>query len=905
MIFLATLLALVFAASGRGENVPPTHVEGLFPFPENDREIVSDDAEAWPSVETITTRFLRDGLFSIVSDRAQTLSAGLDRQLPRLRFSPEIFDREFRRGLNTRDFFRTQAPLDGYNTDRIGISHGPLAFLHGSGSPTGAVHRQSIRANHRREWTRLHTQLNSDGAYRITTDINHPLADRNMGFRVAALAQDGPGFRTPSRNERQSVYGNWQWHIDRRNQLSVSAEWGRLNNIQPASFILYDRYTPWVEAGRPLVDEPRAPVGAINGVEWVSGGNYLVFIEDSTLPVMDWRRMARGATPTLDGQRENRLSFRPETLPGGLSAYHSLTGISNRLRRDYGILAGFWEYVLGGWLSMQIAGQYETGDRHHFQGLRDGDHALQVDVNRFLPDGSPNPNAGRPYLETSSRSLLIEQEWASLQGRFVGSVTLEPHTWHPSLGTYEIGWALTYWRLDSEAQWRHEVNTTPLEGARPNLNHGSNQIRRRHYLDFSGPVQPVFASSFESIQRDGVESAFLPTGNAPRRTSDANTTSLLSLQGKFFNDRLILHHGVGHDRTSLVEHSYKRDDLGLWPAPAQGTREPAHTVSRIRRNTGLSLVPGESVILYYNRAEGFLPTGFSQRDVFDERVPTQEVRGSEYGVFIHSPENRLSANVSAYEMVRANESSGALRGAKGTWVYEIWESLDPERAADRTAWVDLQDTRARGFEMDLVYNPTPNLRLAWNLGREQRTVHDILPRFARYLDTHLPLWQANADAPVNSASGETVGDLTDHILDDFGFERAQIGSRLLYNREWQTRFNLNYRFDRASPLHGWSLGGNARWLERNIIGFASMDNGRLDKSRPFRGDDILQLAAWIGYARRVNEAHWSLRLQVNNLLDDRSPNPNRAADDGSGLPVQTQLATRQPRTFQLTSVLRF
>lgn len=844
-------------------------------------------------------------LRSLVAEDASLLSAAEDRRWPRTRFSPDLYNREFHRGNVMRDFFRTEAPLDAYNAERVGFVEGPLTVLHHTGTPAGFAHLLSRRAISARRFGSVSLRTDHRGALRLTTDLNQPLPTEGMALRVLGLLQDGPGFRTPSSNERRGLSAHWDWKPNKRNALRAVGEYGTLRQVLPAPAILYDWYTPWVEAGRPLADEPRQPLGDTPGAEWVSGGDYLVHIEDAGLPVMNWRRMGRGSPPLVKGVRETRMSFRPEALPPGISPYDSLTGHVNTLDRRYGVMSGFWEYIFGGWLSTEFAARLESGQTERFDGLRAVDHALQVDVNRFLPDGSPNPFVGRPYVETTALSLQHEHKWTSLQARNTGILRLHPDFRESFPGRLEVGWLFALWQLRTRAQWKNEVNLTPL-GTPQGLNHPSQRIRRRHYIDLQPGASPVFRSDFAPIREDGVESAFMAVGNAPQRNDEALLTWMVSLRKSLFDDRLGLTYGLGRDRARVREGLFERDEHGVWPDPRDGVADTPYSFEKLRRTFGVSYAPDTSYTFYYNRAVSFLPPRSSHRDVFGERLRPQEVEGHEAGLTLSSKDGRLHANLTLFELTRFNQPSAALRGQKANWVYAIWEELDPPRAEDRIAWVDLIDTRGRGFEFDLVFQPDRSWRIAWNLAQDRRRVHEVMPRFARYLGEHLPLWEAHAEVPVTSPRGGTVGELTEAIVKDFDLERAQTGSRLLRNREWQSRLSLSHRFSGESALDGWTLGNDLRWLGPAIIGFADGVADRPDPARPFRGRDEWNYNAWISYSRRIGQSvTWTLRMQVNNLFDERAAVEIGSVDDGTGAPLVTRLATRSPRYFFLTNTLRF
>ncbi|MCC5833094.1 MAG: hypothetical protein JJU20_00015 [Opitutales bacterium] len=727
-----------------------------------------------------------------------------------------------------------------------------------------------------------------------------------MAVRIIGLHEDGSHFRMPSKTQRESIYGNFNWQINDQHQVRFSAEWGQLVNIQPAGAILFDRYTPWVEAGRPLVDQPRAGLGGREGLEWMAGGAYLVYIENSEIPVMDWRRMARGSPPEINGLPERRFSFGPGELPGGLSAYHSLTGRSNRLNRDYQLYSGFWESLWNQWLSVELAAHHESGSRDNFQGMRPVDHALQVDANRHLPDGSPNPNAGRPFLETTSQSLQQFYNWESTQGRLLTTMDLALEDYNPAFGRYELGGLISFWNLQRRNEWHHETNLTPLDGFPEGINHPANRIRRRFYLEPELEGSPVFSSTFASIEQDGVRSAFVASGNSPQYEESQLRSWLSYAKGFYFQDRLSVFHAFGNDSVEVKEGLFERDESGLWPSSKEFSEKELHRFNKIRRSSGVAFAWNENWTLYYNQADSFLPPGNSQRDVFGERIAPQEVRGYEGGTAFMSGSRRLAANLSFYEITRTNESNGALRGSKASWVYSIWDELDPARSEDRIAWVDLQDTRSRGFEFDLVTNPSRNLRVAWNVGYDRRNVSEIMPSFRRYLDTYLGQWMNHSNRLVNHPDGETVGDLVELVIDDFEQERAQIGARLLRNREWQKQLSVVYRFDQQSALNGLSLGFMTRWMERPIIGFASLPQGRLDGHQPYYGSSLLTLNSWLGYVHRWDNGNvWMMRLQVNNLLNDRQWNADRAIDDGMGAPIVSEYSSRAPRTVMLSNTLRF
>ena len=118
---------------------------------------------------------------------------------------------------NTRNFFLTDIPWDGYNVDRVDMQRGPNAILFGMGSPAGIINT-STKAAQFRNFGELEMRYGSYDANRVTLDINRELLDNELAVRINLLRNDDRFRQRPS------------YSLDRRGSGTLRYEPKFLNN---------------------------------------------------------------------------------------------------------------------------------------------------------------------------------------------------------------------------------------------------------------------------------------------------------------------------------------------------------------------------------------------------------------------------------------------------------------------------------------------------------------------------------------------------------------------------------------------------------------------------------------------------------------------------------------------------
>src|SRR5688572_31696636 len=202
------------------------------------------------------------------------------------------------------DFFPTGAvPIDRYNTDNLTMMRGPNAILFGIGSPSGIIGASTKRAQLNRNIRSVRFMTDTNESMRTEFDFSQVLIPDKLALRIAAVFSDKHADQDPSLDRRNAVFGTATWKPFKKTMVTVNAENGIRNRLFVQNHVTMDAYTPWVLAGKPMVTSRIGfpATGAAystavgSGLQNQSTGSYLVQIQGSNLPIMDWRGMARGA----------------------------------------------------------------------------------------------------------------------------------------------------------------------------------------------------------------------------------------------------------------------------------------------------------------------------------------------------------------------------------------------------------------------------------------------------------------------------------------------------------------------------------------------------------------------------------------------------------------------------------
>ena len=161
--------------------------------------IRTDLKDVGSAISVITEEFLRDtGAVDNASLLQYTVSTEVggiggnfagDERLGMLNPSQNTRVRGLQAADNTRDYFLTDIPWDGYNVKRVDLQRGPNAILSGLGSPAGLINNTTSAAIFEDE-TEVQLRFGSYGSTRFHFNTNKVILEDELGIRVAAVTKD-------------------------------------------------------------------------------------------------------------------------------------------------------------------------------------------------------------------------------------------------------------------------------------------------------------------------------------------------------------------------------------------------------------------------------------------------------------------------------------------------------------------------------------------------------------------------------------------------------------------------------------------------------------------------------------------------------------------------------------------
>jgi hypothetical protein len=587
-------------------------------------------------------------------------------------------------------------------------------------------------------------------------------------------------------------------------------------------------------------------------------------------------------------------------------------------------------FLEAGWYREQF-----TTLQHNYLGGNVG-NAVMIDPNVRLLNGTPNPYFGRPFTvlqapqdltnqdlnEQERLSLVYKLDFTADGGwmRYLGRHTAQLFYQHRENDTNS--WRYIQYVLDG-----HSWSSTTDIGAGGTGPSGS--IGERYYLGDAGAAVSyddaafvntnfTFPLTWYNTQLNGGtwtnENARLGPVLFPvstNRSQQQVSSYAGSLQDYFLNDRLIVTLGQRHD--------YERSRTTLNPAVDPGTGLlDADNLSQfsnwvyadgITRQAGGVAHLTNWLSVHYNRSNNFTVAGLGE-DQFGNVLPNPSGTGRDYGFSVSFFGDKLVAELNWYRSDAANSREGtttfvdrALRidysffvpwaqqvatnnlgaaaspGAINSYAQNI--VLYPTGLAGLAnaaqAEADTQTVEARGWEFNVIYNPTRAWTMKFTADQNRAAYTNVYPHVQAYLAARLPVWTAAGDpvlgpfwttisagsiAGLNGSPQQWLASTVDAAGLDA--EITQQGHDSPDLSKYHFNFLTDYRFV-AGALKGWGLGTALRYETPAAIGYlggpadpsalGAID--ALQANHPVFGEEVLHQDLWLSYRTRLP------------LLDDR------------------------------------
>jgi outer membrane receptor protein involved in Fe transport len=571
-----------------------------------------------------------------------------------------------------------------------------------------------------------------------------------------------------------------------------------------------------------------------------------------------------------------------------------------------------------------------TRVQHNYEGGSVG-NAVGIDPNTRFLNGAPNPYFGTPYIDVvhgddTTNASLNQQERLSLAYtldftkhdnwlKWLGHHTLQPFYQHEDILT-------TTGLYRMEVLDGHSWNTTTDIGG---SNSGAAGMFSSQYVLSNGGA----AVSFDPGQFVNTNFTYpltwyntaLNGGTWTNENAKLGPVLFLgqgvkqqqqvwsyggTLQDYLINDRLVVTLGQRHDyersRTTLNNETVD-PSTGLTDANNLQYWSNWNYADGITRQAGGVLHLTNWLSVHYNQSANFQVTSFGI-DEFGNVLPNPTGHGKDYGVSVNLLGDKLVAVMNWYKANEQNSREGttlyvlrALRTDYGGFV--PWAQLIATNnlgaAASPTAInayasniiqypggltamaeatsfaADTLNIQAKGWEFNLIYNPTRNWTMKITADKDTAVNTSVYPFIQQYLASRLPLWTKASDPTLGpfwtSIFGGEGGTFSlgttitpqqwlAGTVDAAGLdvELAQQGHNQPDLSEYHFNYLTNYQVIQG-PLKGFGVGTALRYETPAAIGYrgAAPDPaalGAIDSLQalnPVNGKEVLHQDAWISY----------------------------------------------------------
>jgi len=888
------------------------------------------------------------------------------------------------RGLTTpgrsRDFFRSNLPRAGYNIDRVTISSGPNAILFGNSNPGGVVNTGIMRANTTNKSGSVGLRNDNYGSFQVTVDYNLPIIEDKLAIRIAAMDQSQeywkkPAYKDDKRYTVAAAFRPFESTVLRAYYEKIDWESIRARNTRPS-----DKLTPWLAAGKPLYDnsDTDAEFDSSLFARNTKSRGMTIYNSDGDVGYLNW-----GAN--FGGTRASVRTQGPGDQYIGVDRYLyslplddtispidvNINGDGTRNNMDAEVYGFNFEQRLPGGGYFQIDYNKESAINPASDMLRGVVAAIYADPNMYLPDDNLftdnptlNPNAGRPFVETTGDGRIFvhrsEIEEARAQMSYDFDFT-EKDGWIKWLGRHRLAGMLqrsTFGEAQQEkrprlvpSSWTDEQLTQYWrDNAGPGSLGGNRFVHQRVYLDdpqdpngsvfsFSFPFDPLTTNHAE--WSEGIDywgGPYNPYGahSSPNLTNNRVDSTVIAGQSFFLDDRLVVSFGHRKDDPSRAQYKLERIDGGssgyenLETVKYPKDFEDLESGSTDTLGAVVHVMPWLS--LFYNQSSTWNTEYQQIRPDNGVHFPGDIGDGEDYGVMARFLENKVTLRVNRY----SNSGGPAInnwRNSIMSGVQDIEQILDQAVETGQLAepvppptYFDWEENLynaytlvgsqvSEGTEFRLTINPTENWRISINGSKSNATYSDIGRSWINYIEQRSPVWAQYQNIHHIESDIRTVATEYRSLIADLNTMLQSDGQSLESSRSTRANLVTRYSFGNGK-LKGAFVGGGYRWRSKRIIGYKAtmVDNAfpfpgsqeqyivpALDS--PIYGDSVNEIEAFFGYGRKISDnVSWRVQLNIRNLFDDTDPVPQRVNLAEGAVSIYR---LSEPRSFVLTNTFSF